>query len=784
MALFPQTFVFRWLTACAVVVWIAACGGPEGAPSEFPPNTVSAIVGPEGGVIEMDGLRFDVPAGSLATAQEITVTRMDVAVPGYSAATPVFRFGPSGLKFASPAMISLSVPGSPGSPVLWWSNEKGTYDAILGTFVDGVFQAGVFHFSDGFVGETACEGGKTVTFEISTKGLRDKVDIPFPAKGCELPPSEPTKVDPPAPACNTQVVQKRWRDLKPRCPLDQAPITTDGTQNVCGVLQGDQQLFMCADYDFLTRLVEMAKYVAFDGKLGSRTFGLGVFDEKGKGRHQLTLSCTDEPKQPGYEKCCFVDSASEYIGPVPKMNLKCESQKNEIGQRMPICFTRPRSDTLTTIPAASMDELHHSYCCLGSGWNGWKIGTVARGMYNANYEDFPAWLSSEEAWDKIRECTGIDIQEVEIQRYQYNAGKILNGNVAKITLKLPDQCCKKFEAVKLPIDLDLIAKGASEEWSKFKHSASIRLVDVAKFPNWFTFQCTDAGSCLVIAPDDVRIPMMAPLPTTKGESYKYELRVLDQIEYFKFDGSLAIYKFEEFKNFSNNFPGGGLTQPPADCTAIGPSPSGGYGNYGYQVGTIFCKSSLVQPKPLRWEAHYVEITPTPSVTPTSTPTITYTVTATATATDTATLTPTATATETGTPTTTVTPSSTPTPVPSDSPTPTATPTTTPTATITSTATTSETATATATATPTATATFTPTFTATPTESSVPTGTWTPIPSSTATEVTFPSATSTATPTPTDTATPDGSVTPTGTVSPTPTATPTETVLPTGTFKAT
>jgi hypothetical protein len=107
------------LGAC---VMIAACtdGGPTGIDSEMPgPNasllglgglvqcaplaavSASAVVGPEGGTVQVGPHSLSIPAGALSGATTITA----VAPSG-----PVNRvaFGPEGLTFAQPATLTLS----------------------------------------------------------------------------------------------------------------------------------------------------------------------------------------------------------------------------------------------------------------------------------------------------------------------------------------------------------------------------------------------------------------------------------------------------------------------------------------------------------------------------------------------------------------------------------------------------------------------------------------------------------------------------------------------------
>ena len=106
-----------------------------------PAGIVTQVIGPEGGFIEVDGGRLDIPAGALAAP--MLITEIGKEAPHYR-----YKFGPNGLQFAAPAMLTIQVdPAALGidpSQVrvagsddlgLEWTVLGGTYDPALGAVV-------------------------------------------------------------------------------------------------------------------------------------------------------------------------------------------------------------------------------------------------------------------------------------------------------------------------------------------------------------------------------------------------------------------------------------------------------------------------------------------------------------------------------------------------------------------------------------------------------------------------------------------------------------------------
>jgi hypothetical protein len=128
-------------------------------------------VPPTGGTVTTgSGVSVAAPAGAVQTATTITVTQVVGSPPpeAANAVSPVYEFGPAGLVFAQPLMVSFPIPPGITDPVVYWSNANGIgYAALPGTIVGNTIQVAVSHFSSGFVGVrnycalnpgTACQG--------------------------------------------------------------------------------------------------------------------------------------------------------------------------------------------------------------------------------------------------------------------------------------------------------------------------------------------------------------------------------------------------------------------------------------------------------------------------------------------------------------------------------------------------------------------------------------------------------------------------------------------------
>jgi hypothetical protein len=136
---------FFLVGACA-----SACG--RGAPPGDAPAETTVGIGPRGGTITASGVTLVIPPGALANDVSISVSDDGVAPAGYAVARKIYRFLPSGLRFAIP--IAVTMPGKVPMPIRW--TLEGTDDRFASletTYTEDRATATVTHFSMGFVGE-------------------------------------------------------------------------------------------------------------------------------------------------------------------------------------------------------------------------------------------------------------------------------------------------------------------------------------------------------------------------------------------------------------------------------------------------------------------------------------------------------------------------------------------------------------------------------------------------------------------------------------------------------
>ena len=79
-----------------------ASEGPDGA------------IGAEGGIVELDGVRLQIPAGALSAPQHIAIARSSAALPTGLEGMSSIRYGDGGVD-AVPAEMTLRVEATPGA---------------------------------------------------------------------------------------------------------------------------------------------------------------------------------------------------------------------------------------------------------------------------------------------------------------------------------------------------------------------------------------------------------------------------------------------------------------------------------------------------------------------------------------------------------------------------------------------------------------------------------------------------------------------------------------------
>lgn len=98
------------------------CAGASGCPG------VPTMVGPSGGVASGDGVALTIPSGALAADTVITVGATSATATGYTMASAVYEFGPSGTVFAQPVTVSIPLTSAMPDAHLFWSNASGGFD--------------------------------------------------------------------------------------------------------------------------------------------------------------------------------------------------------------------------------------------------------------------------------------------------------------------------------------------------------------------------------------------------------------------------------------------------------------------------------------------------------------------------------------------------------------------------------------------------------------------------------------------------------------------------------
>ncbi len=125
-----------------------ACGGSSSDP---PPVGSGTVIGPGGGTVTAGGVTVVVPAGAVSRDVTIGVTDDELAAAGYVVQGKVYRFSPSGLRFAIP--ITVTMPGSAPAVVFW--TDEGTEDRFTARatrYGSAGATASITHFSSGFAG--------------------------------------------------------------------------------------------------------------------------------------------------------------------------------------------------------------------------------------------------------------------------------------------------------------------------------------------------------------------------------------------------------------------------------------------------------------------------------------------------------------------------------------------------------------------------------------------------------------------------------------------------------
>jgi hypothetical protein len=132
----------------------AGAAGAAGGAGAAASDSVTQMVGAEGGVIQVGGATVTFPAGAVPTATSITISALDDAPPdGFVALSKVFRCAPAGLDFSKPVTMAMPFTPDGGAATLFWSTGSDPAFKDIGGVPQGnTMTTTIQHFSSGFVG--------------------------------------------------------------------------------------------------------------------------------------------------------------------------------------------------------------------------------------------------------------------------------------------------------------------------------------------------------------------------------------------------------------------------------------------------------------------------------------------------------------------------------------------------------------------------------------------------------------------------------------------------------
>ncbi|MDB4931723.1 MAG: hypothetical protein JWM10_4207, partial [Myxococcaceae bacterium] len=134
-------------------------------------------VGPAGATFAGGGVSVVVPPGALDREVEIAIVPTTQPVPpGYLGYSVVYRATPEGQVFARPLVVSVEFAGDAARARLYWSRAAGGYESLGGAVAGNLLTASVSHFSSGFVGAEAADGGAPTDVPPAQDAAIDRPD--------------------------------------------------------------------------------------------------------------------------------------------------------------------------------------------------------------------------------------------------------------------------------------------------------------------------------------------------------------------------------------------------------------------------------------------------------------------------------------------------------------------------------------------------------------------------------------------------------------------------------
>jgi len=165
-----------------VVATLVGCGddhpvnpdAPIDSPDGPAGETVTEMVGPSGGMVELPGLQLMIPPGALTSDQTIAITKTAAPAPsGYTAASAIYHLAPEGLVFTQNVTVTLELASVASHTRVFWSKIGGPgFDDRGGTISGSSITAANTHFSDVFAGLLPVELAITpATTDFGTVGV-------------------------------------------------------------------------------------------------------------------------------------------------------------------------------------------------------------------------------------------------------------------------------------------------------------------------------------------------------------------------------------------------------------------------------------------------------------------------------------------------------------------------------------------------------------------------------------------------------------------------------------
>lgn len=146
----------EWIAYCVVALFLLLPGCSDG--HDGPPTQTTVVVGVQGAVLRLGAFALTVPAGALAQAQTLVLSRSTAAAPhGYAAVSPLYRLQPEGRTFLSP--LTLVFEGAPAEAVMVWARDGKTFEPLASTLDGGRLTATVSYSGRGFVAIPSCRQG-------------------------------------------------------------------------------------------------------------------------------------------------------------------------------------------------------------------------------------------------------------------------------------------------------------------------------------------------------------------------------------------------------------------------------------------------------------------------------------------------------------------------------------------------------------------------------------------------------------------------------------------------